>query len=54
MTSQDSEAGEGLSDSQIAIELEVFMSAGHETTAHCASSIITGSLGAVHHMLVLS
>jgi cytochrome P450 len=35
MKSQDSESGEGLSDDQIAIELEVFISAGHETTAHC-------------------
>jgi cytochrome P450 len=35
MKSQDSETGEGLSDDQIAIELEVFISAGHETTAHC-------------------
>lgn len=38
MRSQDEEDGEGLSDNQIAIELEVFLSAGHETTAHCMFS----------------
>lgn len=40
MKSQDSESGEGLSDDQIAIELEVFISAGHETTAHSMAWVL--------------